>query len=248
MAETTITPSQVPQPAPEPIPAPAFAPAPATVVVPTPPVPSAPVLPVPPTPVVPAPVPEPVQPKPDPEPASEPVSDPQPEDQVDETESEPEGEAPGDHEVTFSWHASEYVHHHKNASWYIGLFAITGVLTVGAVILKSWLSIGLFLSMAGALAALAGRPPKVLLYELTASELIIDGKAFPLEEFRSFGVLPGEEWHSIDLEPTKRFMLRLSLLFEDADYDEIVGHLEQFLPRADRQPDLIERITRYLRF
>jgi hypothetical protein len=38
------------------------------------------------------------------------------------------------------------------------------------------------------------------------------------------------------------------LLFGDDDLDAILAHLERHLPREDRQPDLIERITRYVRF
>lgn len=188
-----------------------------------------------------------------------------PEGQLDAVPSETATEAPaGDYvegelsaeeleelranEVAFSWQASEYVHHHKGTVWYAILFGVTAVL-VGVVIwLKLWMSILAFVAMAGAIVVYARKPPRTLMYELTPTGITIEGKVYPFTIFRSFGVLPGDDWHTIDLEPSKRFVPRISVLFTDEDFDEIVGHLELHLPRIDRQPDVIERFTRYLRF
>ncbi len=149
---------------------------------------------------------------------------------------------------TFSWQASEYVHHHKGVGWYAGLFLLVAVLLLAAVVFKLWLSVGVFLAMGVAIAVYAHKPPRVLTYELDAKNITIEGKAYPFNTFRSFGVLSDESWHTIDLEPTKRFMPRLTVLFSDEDFDDIVAHLEAHLPRADREPDFVERLTRYLRF
>lgn len=151
-------------------------------------------------------------------------------------------------EVAFTWQASEYVHHHKGAGWYAGLVGVVGLLTIVAVIFKFWLSIGVFIAMGAAIAVYAQKPPRVLTYELDDHSVTIEGKAYPYKNFRSFGVISDIEWHTIDLEPTQRFMPRLTVLFSDDDFDSIVDHLSLHLPRADRQPDVIERITRYLRF
>ncbi len=151
-------------------------------------------------------------------------------------------------EVAFSWQASEYVHHHKGIGWYAALAGVVGVLVIGAALLRFWLEVGAFLVMAAAIIVYARKPPRTLLYELTPKGITIEGKAYPFAEFRSFGVFEDDEWHSIDLEPTKRFSPRITVLFETADLDDIVGHLELHLPRTDREPDLIERATRYLRF
>lgn len=151
-------------------------------------------------------------------------------------------------EVAFSWQASEYVHHHKTAGWYAALGAVIAVLIVFAILFQLWLYIGVFLAMGGALVVYARKPPRTMLYELSTEGINIDGKIFPFADFRSFGVLPDDEWHSIDLEPAKSFRPRIMMLFDPEDMDEIVGHLELHLPRADRQLDVIERITKLLRF
>jgi hypothetical protein len=151
-------------------------------------------------------------------------------------------------EVAFTWEASEYVHHHKGIAWYAYLGGAVALLVGIAVVLHIWLSIAVFLAMGAAIIVYALKPPRTLTYELTPKGIIIEGKAYPFGDFRSFGVLKDEEWHTIDLEPMKRFAPRITVLFNSADLDSIVGHMELHLPRTDREPDLVERATRYLRF
>jgi hypothetical protein len=151
-------------------------------------------------------------------------------------------------EMAFSWQASEFVHHHKSMMWYVGLSMAVMVMVVLAVWLHYWLEIGVFVIAGVAVMVYARKPPRTLLYELSNEGVHIDGKLYPFSVFRSFSVLPDEEWHSIDLEPAKRLNPRLVLLFDTPDLEQIVDHLELHLPREDREPDLIERITRYLRF
>lgn len=151
-------------------------------------------------------------------------------------------------EVAFSWQAAEYVQHHKGLKWYGGLALGVIVLLVLAFLIKDWVAIALFLAAAGAAAVYAHKPPRTLLYELTHDGITIDGKQYPYASFRSFGVLADTAWHTIDFESNKRFVPHVSVLFDDDDFEQIVGHLELHLPRIDRKPDLIERISRYVRF
>jgi hypothetical protein len=165
----------------------------------------------------------------------------------DEPESESE-EIVDDPADFLTWEASEYVHHEKGMAWYVILAVFMAVLLIVAFIFKLWLSIGVFVAMGAAIAVYAHKPPRVLAYQLDTTGITIDGKLYPYESFRSFGVLSDVEWHAMDLEPAQRFMPRLTVLFGDDDFDDIVAHPERHLPRADRDPDLIERLTRYLRF
>jgi hypothetical protein len=151
-------------------------------------------------------------------------------------------------EIAFSWQASEYVHHHKSKLWYVVLVGFFAGLAGIAIWLHLWLEIGVLAGAAGALAVYAHKPPRMMQYELSDQGVHIDGKLYSFMEFRSFGVIADEEWHSIDLEPVKRLSPRRVILFDSGDFDEIVSHLELHLPREDRALDLIERITRYVRF
>jgi uncharacterized membrane protein len=157
-------------------------------------------------------------------------------------------EQPAQDSLELEWQASEYVHHQKSATWYAGLVGVVAALLLVSFFFKLWLSMAVFVMMGIAIAVYAHRPPRVLQYALTHDSIVIEGKPYPYTAFRSFGVLSEETWHSIDLEPTQRLRPRVSILFSDEDFDAIVEHLSRHLPEVDRRPDMIERLSRRLRF
>ncbi len=175
---------------------------------------------------------------------SEPAPLPVPEDEM----STEQLERLRSQEAAFTWRASEYVQHHKSALWYAGLVVLAAGLVGVAIWLHYWLEIGLFAVAAVAVVVYARKAPRILTYEVSPQGITVDGKLHPYEMFRSFGVLPDLSWHTIDLEPAQRLMPRMAILFDETDFDQIIGHLELHLPRVDRQPDVIERITRVVRF
>ena len=148
----------------------------------------------------------------------------------------------------FSWQASEYVHHQKGPMWYAGLVAVLALLTVVAVLTREWLAIAVFVCMFLAVVVYGSRQPRTLNYVIDQDGINIEGKSYAFSTFRSFSVVQDVAWHVIDLEPTQRFMPRLTLLLDNDHVDEIVGRLESQLPRLDRKPDAIERAARFLRF
>lgn len=168
--------------------------------------------------------------------------------EVDLTGTDDEDSTNSSDEPAFQWQASEYVQHNKGLGWYLTLGGIVLALLAIAIFTQQWLSIAVFVVMAAAVVVYAHKPPRVLLYQLDAKGILIEGKAYAYSQFRSFGVLPDLSWHTIDLEPTQRFMPRLTIIFDDEDFDSIVDHLSFHLPRVDRQPDLVERLTRFTRF
>jgi hypothetical protein len=164
------------------------------------------------------------------------------------TEFVENGPSESDSTSPLIWEASEYVHHQKSPLWYgvVGLVVI--ILCALAIWLNLWLEIGVFIVAGIAVIVYASKPPRTLTYELSEAGIVIDGRMHPFAEFRSFGVVQDAEWHSLDLEPVKRFSPRLVLLFDDEDVEVLTDHLEQYLPREDHDPDVVERITRYVRF
>jgi hypothetical protein len=175
------------------------------------------------------------------------VDEEEPNQEVPQVEAD-QGDVPVDDEVAFSWQASEYVHHHKGVGWYMILLAVALILLAAAVLLHFWLGLGLVVAGGSAIAVYAHKPPRTLTYELTSGGITIEGRTYPFQDFRSFGVLPETEWHTIDLLPSRRFRPSIAVLFNPTDLDEIVDHLEQHLPRIDQRPDVIDQVSQYLRF
>ncbi len=183
--------------------------------------------------------------------------EPQPSDQIPEphqdptptaSQIEPRGQDGLVEMEPYEWQATEFMHHEKSLSWYLYLAAGLAVLLGIAVFTRQWLLIALFATMAGAIVVYARKPPRVLQYRIDADGITIEDKSYPFGFFLSFAILPDAEWHAIDLEPTRRFMPRLTLLFTDDSLNDIASRLELQLPRVDREPDFIERLSRRVRF
>lgn len=149
---------------------------------------------------------------------------------------------------SFSWQASEFIHHQKSAGWYMILGLITIVLVLAAVITRQWFSIAVFATMTAAVVVYASKEPRVLNYRLDNAGITIDGKPNPYSRFKSYSVLKEMGWHMIDLDPTQRFAPRVSIIFDSEDLDKITAILDTKMPRVDREPDWIERLTRSIRF
>ena len=146
------------------------------------------------------------------------------------------------------WTASETDYSHKGLWWYLALAAIIVALVATAVIFKLWLGIGVFLAMGLTIGVYAQRGPHTQTYRLDDQGLTVEGKLYTFDKFKTFGVISDVSWHTIDLESTARFMPRLNILYNDADFGAIVDRLADNLPRQDRSPEAIERLTRWLRF
>lgn len=149
---------------------------------------------------------------------------------------------------SFSWQASEFIHHQKSASWYAVLALIAVALVAAAIVTRQWVSIAVFATMTAAVVVYASKEPRILNYRLDSHGLTIDGKSSPYSSFKSYSVLKDTGWHMIDLDPTQRFMPRVSIIFDTDDLDRITAVLDTKMPRADREPDWIEKLTRSIRF
>ena len=187
---------------------------------------------------------------------SQPVSAPEPEPVQPSIQAEemPQEDAPQPAESTVSaqapltWQASGSLHHAKGIGWYLILILILAILWGGAAWLHQWLAIAVFVAAFAALVVYGEKAPRTLTYTLDSKGLTIEGKLYPFSQFKSFGVIDDVAWQSIDLEPTKRFMPRLTIIVAPDDKDEIIDRLTAELPRLDHGPDTVERATRYLRF
>lgn len=207
---------------------------------PLPEIPSQPVAPVP-TDTPPAPLPV-VQPAAQPAPEPAPLS--QPEQEVFDEDSD--GVIAADEPIT--WQASEYVHHDKQAIWYVALIGVTIALLALAIFMKAWTFAALIVALGVGIGVLAGRPPHTARYTLSESGLRVNEKNFAYHDFRSFGVIQEDAFASVVLIPTKRFMPAVNIYFPTEMGEQIVDILGSFLPMEQIELDLVEKIARKLHF
>lgn len=175
-----------------------------------------------------------------PEPAIQPPAEPNPD---QSSNNEPENPA------QFSWEASEYIEHHHSPLWYGALAAITlGFVALLVLVFKEILSALVVLLMAVAVIVYAHRKPRSLRHGVSPRGIQIGEKFYSYSEFKSFTVLGDQLVVSIELDPVKRFMPRLSMLIDQKQAPVLVDILNQHLPHEDRDPEFIDRLAHSLKF
>lgn len=186
------------------------------------------------------------------QPETEPMWNPSPPVPVQEP---PQTPVPSDQPVhaeqqdVISWEASESVHHEKDMTWFVGIIA-AGLLLVSLAIflIKSITFTVLIVVMVVALLILAKRPPRVLRYQLSERGIMINQKSYEFHEFRSFGVVQDGPFYYIVLLPIKRFMPSIDVYFPEEYGEDIVDLLGDFIPMQAIEPDVLDKITKYIRF
>jgi hypothetical protein len=102
--------------------------------------------------------------------------------------------------------------------------------------------------MTFAIVVYSRKEPRVLPYEVDDQGIHISGKLHDYQLFKSYSLHPQVGWCEIDFEPSKRFAQRLTILCDDESFEQIEAILKQHLPRVDREPDFVEKLTRYVKF
>ena len=153
------------------------------------------------------------------------------------------------HIEPITWQASEYVHHEKQFTWFMGLLAVTAIMVALAVfIVQSWTFAILVCVMAAATIVYARRPPRVLNYTLSGDGLHIDQRLYSFHDFRSFAVVQDGPLYSIMLIPVQRFMPAVIVYFPTENGEAIVDAFGVVLPIEQRELDALDRLVRKLRF
>ncbi|HEU5122034.1 MAG TPA: hypothetical protein VFT59_04250, partial [Candidatus Saccharimonadales bacterium] len=146
------------------------------------------------------------------------------------------------------WQAHEYIHHEKNALWFV-LFAlvVVGLVLLAIFVIKSITFAILIPVMAAALLVYSHRPPRVLNYTLSRQGLHINDRLYPFSQFKGFGVIRDGEEYSVMLIPTKRFQPGVSVYFPEEAGEAIVDMLGARLPMQELHLDAVDKLIRKLR-
>lgn len=148
-----------------------------------------------------------------------------------------------------TWTASEYVSHPKGSAWFGGFgAAIAGLVIVVFFVTRDILTV-ILVGIAGiAFGAFAARSPQVLNYQLDGEGLTIGPKHYPYASFKSFSVIDDGPLNSLLFTPLKRYSTPIVVYYDQKDEEKIVDTLSNYLPLEDRGHDMVDKVTRRLRF
>lgn len=152
-------------------------------------------------------------------------------------------------ESLIEWRASEYITKEKGHIWFI-LFgvAVLILLSIAIFLMKDILFSILIVVMGVAIVVFARRPAHEMTYQLNNEGLSVNGKFFPFNNFRAFGILREGGMYSVSLLPVKRFSPSVDVYFPPENGEAIVDILGARLPMEELKPDVIDKITDKLHF
>ena len=146
------------------------------------------------------------------------------------------------------WQGTEYVHHEKDALWFIIFGVVVVVFMLLAIFLIESPTFAVLIPvMAAALIVYARRPPRLIDYTLSPKGLYVNDQLYPFSDFKGFGVIRDDGEYSIMLIPTKRFRLGVSIYFPEDAGEAIVDMLGVRLPMREMKLDVFDRIIHKLR-
>lgn len=148
---------------------------------------------------------------------------------------------------SIQWTASDAVEHERSKAWYILATLITAGVIGLAIWMNQWsLAILVFIILI-AIFVVVGKPSREIHYELSSDGLSVDGRLYPISDFRAFGVRhDGALWQLV-LIPVKRFALSVTTFINEDQGEQIVDFLGAVLPMEEVQQDFVDTISKRLK-
>lgn len=151
----------------------------------------------------------------------------------------------------FSWEAPEYDFELKSTRWYWGSIIIA-VAILGIAAWQRNFLFGVFVVIAEVLLLVwAERPPRRVSFELTDRTLTVDGKKrYPLTDFESFSLEPGEdaEWSRVAFVFRKRLRDRLIVRVHRQGGPGIAAALRETMAEEPWEDSFFDALERLLGF
>jgi len=159
------------------------------------------------------------------------------------------GEQEANYSAHIEWTASEYISNPKGAGWFMLLAVGSFVLAIVVYILSRDLVSTSVIAILGIVVAIfAARQPQTLQYSIDKEGLHIGQKFYPYAGFKAFSVAQEHAIGFIQLLPLKRFMPPLVIHYAPEDEDHIAEVLASYLPYEEHKADMVDSLTKKLRF
>jgi hypothetical protein len=166
-------------------------------------------------------------------------------DQPDEFDQD----TPAHNDSPVQWTASEFIAHHKDASWYLTLAA--AVLVASGLIFmftKDLISVVTTLIVGLLFGVIANKKPRQLTYMIDVRGITVGEKLYPYALFKSFAVHQEGMVSSINLMPLRRFMPDLTIYYPPENEAEVLTTLADYLPHDQRKEQSVDRLMKRFRF
>lgn len=148
-----------------------------------------------------------------------------------------------------TWTASEYIASPKTAGWYTLLAIGSVILAVIVYFITKEVIPTVVIAILGIIVGIfAARQPQTLQYAIDTSGIHIGDRHYPYASFKAFSIAHEHAIGFIQLLPLKRFMPPLVIHYAPEDEENIADVLAMYLPFEEHKADMVDNLTRRLRF
>lgn len=148
-----------------------------------------------------------------------------------------------------SWEAPEFVYHPKSLLWHIVAISAVSILIIASLFMKQWLAAFVFIILGFLIFRYAEVKPRSIEISLTNVGIKVGDVFYPYNKLKSFWLVYEPPIKTLNLEATKRFSPLITIQLEDTDPFLVKNILrDHLLEEPERTEDLIDRVSRFLRF
>jgi hypothetical protein len=153
------------------------------------------------------------------------------------------------------WSASDNSVRQRGPRWYLVGIGLILVLSTAALLLnlflgiwQIWSTVGLAVVVfIGLIVSNRSTGKHAISYELSDSQIVINGKPTPLSQFRAFSVSNNQGLWLVSLIPTKRVAMAYDLIIPQEMGEQIVDFLGALLPMEKSADSFSDRFSSILK-
>jgi hypothetical protein len=146
------------------------------------------------------------------------------------------------------WEGQEFAEYSRNRKWYVLVGVIGGALTIGALVLRQWLTAPVFALATYVVLRHADDKPRTLTYQISRLGVTVGEKFHPFSELKTYWVVYNPPARTVTFQSTKRFKPLLKLNLEDVDPEAVRATLKPYLPETPKQSeDFLDKFSRFIR-
>jgi hypothetical protein len=153
------------------------------------------------------------------------------------------------------WSGSDSSVRQRGSRWYLVGIGLILLLSIGALLInlfldiwQIWSTVGLALIIfIGLIISNRSTNKRAVSYELSESQIVINGKPTPLGKFRAFSVSNNQGTWLVSLIPAKRIAMSYDLVVPQEMGEQIVDFLGELLPMEKSADTLSDRFSSALK-
>lgn len=166
------------------------------------------------------------------------------------TRREPDESSAFQNTSSIKWTASEFVHHEKKITWYIGLALITLGTAIASyfALSKDFFTIIIVVILGIVFGIAAARKPRVLEYTVDDYGVFAGQKHYKYEDFKSFSLDTESAISSLVFMPAQRFSPTLTLYVPNENIGSVMDLVGMYLPIEQHETGYVDRLLNRIKF